>query len=143
MGLSYTGSSCLLIPSVTGCNRVPAPPASTIPLRLIGLSRAAPSAGRSLASVTVLEAHYVVFAEIRAGLYLDDFQRHRARVLDAMLHADRDVGRLVLFEKENFLAARDARRAGHHHPVLGAVMMQLQRQGGAGLYLQALHLEAR
>ena len=60
-----------------------------------------------------------------------------------MLHADRDVGRLVLLEEEDLLAARDARGAGHHHPVLGAVMMQLQRQGGARLYLEALHLEAR
>src|SRR5258707_12359154 len=102
-----------------------------------------PSAGRSLASVTVLEAHYIVFAEIRARLHLDDLERHRARVLDAMLHADRNVSGLVLFEKEHLLAARDARRAGHHHPVLGAVMMQLQRQRGAGVYLQALHLEAR
>src|SRR3981189_747645 len=133
MGLSYTGSSCLLTPRVTGCNRVPAPPASTIPLRPTGLSGAAPSAGRSLASVTVLEAHDVVFAQIRARLHLDDFQRHRARVLDAMLHADRDVGRLVLFQKEDLLAARDARGAGHHHPVLGAVMMHLQRQRGARL----------
>src|SRR5882762_9835589 len=60
-----------------------------------------------------------------------------------MLHADRDVGRLVLFEKEHLLATRDARRAGHHDPVLGAVMMQLQRERRAGVYLQAFHLEAR
>src|SRR3984893_12782271 len=126
MGLSYTGSSCLLIPRGTGRNGAPPPPASTIPLRLIGLSCAAPSGGRSLASVTVLEAHDVVLAQVRAGLHLDDFQRHRARVLDAVLDAHRDVGRLVLFEKEDLVAASDARGAGHHHPVLGAVMMQRQ-----------------
>src|ERR1700730_15999689 len=126
MGLSYTGSSCLLIPRVTGCNRVPAPPASTIPLRLIGLSCAEPSAGRPLASVTVLEAHDVVLAEVRTRLHLDDFERHDARVLNAVLDAHRDVGRLVLFEKEDLLAASDARGAGHHYPVLGAVMMQRQ-----------------
>src|ERR1700678_3955406 len=35
MGLSYTGRSCLLMLSLTGCNRVPAPPASTMPFKPI------------------------------------------------------------------------------------------------------------
>src|SRR5256714_14191037 len=50
------------------------------------------SALRALTPVAILEAHDVVFTEIRARLHLDDLERHRARVLDAMLHADRDVG---------------------------------------------------
>jgi hypothetical protein len=32
MGLSKTGKSCLLTARVTGCKRVPAPPAKMIPL---------------------------------------------------------------------------------------------------------------
>src|SRR5215469_1176170 len=38
MGLSYTGSSCLLIACVTGCSRVPDPPARMIPLYLMSFS---------------------------------------------------------------------------------------------------------
>src|SRR5574343_971791 len=34
MGLSYTGSSCLLMASVAGCSRVPEPPARMMPLRV-------------------------------------------------------------------------------------------------------------
>ena len=33
MGLSYTGSSCLLIAKVAGCRRLPEPPARMMPLR--------------------------------------------------------------------------------------------------------------
>ncbi|EKD96638.1 MAG: hypothetical protein ACD_23C01365G0001, partial [uncultured bacterium] len=35
MGLSYTGSSCLLMASVAGCRRVPEPPARMRPLRWV------------------------------------------------------------------------------------------------------------
>ena len=35
IGLSYTGSVCVLSPWVLGCILVPLPPASSIPLRLI------------------------------------------------------------------------------------------------------------
>src|SRR5215469_16871268 len=104
---------------------------------------AGPSRVRALASVTVLEAHDVVLAEIRARLHLDDLEHYGAGVLDTVLHADRDVGGLVLLEEELFLAARDARGARDHHPMLGAVVMHLQRQLRAGLDLEALHLEAR
>src|SRR5512141_761047 len=35
MGLSYTGSSCLLMASVAGCRRVPEPPARMMPFRVV------------------------------------------------------------------------------------------------------------
>src|SRR5215467_3395372 len=98
---------------------------------------------RALAAVAVLEAHDVVLAEVRPRLYLDDLEHDGARILDAMLHADRDVSRLVLLEEEHLLAAGDARRACDDHPVLGPMMMHLQRELRTGLDLQALHLKAR
>src|SRR5690349_21809462 len=50
----------------------------------------------SVASIRVVEAHDVVFAEIAARLHLDDLERHLARVLQAMPHAERNERRFVL-----------------------------------------------
>ena len=69
-------------------------------------------------------------------------QRDLPWVLDAVLDADRNVGGLVLLEQENLLAARDARRAGHHDPMLCTMMVHLQGQARARLDLEALDLEA-
>src|ERR1700739_1679419 len=102
-----------------------------------------PSGLRALAAVAVLEAHDVVFAEVGPRLHLDDLEHDGAGILDAVLHADRDVGRLVLLEKKHLFAASNARGSGDHDPMLRAMMMQLQRELRAGLDLQALHLEAR
>src|SRR6185437_16937502 len=57
-----------------------------------------------VAPVRVLEADDIVFAEIAAGLHLDEVERDLAGILEAMRRAQRDVGRLVLVEK-NFLVA--------------------------------------
>src|SRR5215472_4448134 len=97
----------------------------------------------ALPSVDILEAHDVILTEVGARLYFDDLERRGAGILDAVLDAQRDEGRLVLLEHEHLIPARDARRAGDHHPVLGAMAVQLQRERAAGLHLQALHLEAR
>src|SRR5215469_11312317 len=102
-----------------------------------------PSGLRTLAAVAILEAHDVVLAEIGARLHLDDLECNGARILDAVLHPDRDVSRLVLLEEKHLLAAGDTRRAGDDDPMLGAVVMQLERQLRTGLDLQALHLKAR
>src|SRR5207253_10001619 len=83
------------------------------------------------AAVGIVDAHDVVLAQVAAGLDLDDFQRELSRVFQAMQHAERNEGGLVLAEQELLLAARDQRRAADHHPVLGAVVMQLQRQARA------------
>src|SRR5579884_2703495 len=102
-----------------------------------------PSGGRSLAAIAVLEANDVVLTQVGAGLYLDDVHRDLAWILDAMAHTDRDVGRLVLLEQEDLVPAGDAGGPGHDDPVLGSVVMHLQRQGRPRLHLEALHLEAR
>src|SRR6516165_11287139 len=96
---------------------------------------------RSLASVDILEAHDVILAQVGAGLHLDDLEGDHAGVLDAVPDANRDVGRLVLLEQEHVLATGDARGPRHHHPVLGAMVVHLQRESRTGLDLESLHLE--
>src|SRR5207342_3902917 len=98
-------------------------------------------ASPSAASVHVLEADDVVLAQIAARLHLDQFQRHHARILEAVLHAQRDVGALVLREDDRLVATRDAAGATDHDPVLGAVVVHLQAQRRAGLHRDALDLE--
>ena len=97
--------------------------------------------GALAALVAVLEAHDVVLAEVAARLHLDELERQLARVLQPVLRPDRDVRRFVLRQEELVLAARDPRRAGDHDPVLGAVVVHLQRKRRARLDHDALHLE--
>ena len=47
------------------------------------------------ASVGVVETNDVVFAQVGAGLYFNQFQIDGAGVLQAMLHTQRNVGGLV------------------------------------------------
>jgi hypothetical protein len=46
--------------------------------------------------VSIFEPHDIVFAQITAGLHLDDFQWDRAGILEPVCHANRNVRRLVL-----------------------------------------------
>jgi hypothetical protein len=94
-------------------------------------------------SVGVFEAHDVVFAQVAARLHLDDLQRHLARVGQAVHLAQRDVGALVLGQQDDLVAVGDLGRAADHDPVLGAVVVHLQAQAGAGLDHDALDLVAR
>src|SRR5690349_13939240 len=98
--------------------------------------------GVRLAPVAVFEALDVVLAEIAARLHLDDEERHLARVLEPVPGSDGDVGGLVLVQEQRVVAARDLGAARDHHPVLGALAMQLQRDRRAGLHHQAFHLIA-
>src|SRR3546814_7623715 len=50
--------------------------------------------------------------------------------------------RFVLMQQQHVLAAGDPRGALHHDPVLGAMMVHLQRQGAFRLHRDALDLEA-
>ena len=59
-----------------------------------------------------------------------------------MFGAQRNVGRFILGEDEHLLSAGDLGGALHHDPVLGAVVVQLQRQRGARFHRQALDLVA-
>src|ERR1700719_2634296 len=87
-----------------------------------------PLAAAAFAAVAVLEAHDVVFTQIRARLHLNDVQQDLAGILDAVFDAEWNVGRLILFEEKYLIATRDARGPGDDDPVLGAMMVQLQRQ---------------
>src|SRR5512147_2558437 len=94
------------------------------------------------AVVPVFEADDVVFAELVAGLHFDDLQRHAARILEAVPGAYRDEGGLVLRERQQLVAARDARGPRDHDPMLGAAVMHLQRERVPGVHYDALHLVA-
>lgn len=72
----------------------------------------------------------------------DEFERHFAGVGEAVVGAQRDVGGLVFAEEEGFSIAGDFGSAAHDDPVLGAVVMHLQAETGAGVDDDALDLEA-
>src|SRR5579885_3479579 len=78
------------------------------------------------AAVGVLEADDVVLAEVAARLHLDQVHGLVAGVLEAMRHADGNVGRLVLAQHGDLLAARDPGGAAHDDPVFGALVVVLQ-----------------
>src|SRR6185437_2622254 len=88
---------------------------------------------RSLAAVVILQPHDVVFAQVGPRLHLDDMEWDLPGVLDPMLDPDGDIGRLIFLEQENLVPSRDARGPRDDDPMLRPVMMQLQRQYGAGL----------
>ena len=93
--------------------------------------------------IVVLEAHDVVLAEIAAGLYLDQFKVDLARIFEAMPGPAWHVERLVLVQESDVVADRHPRGAAHDHPVLGAVMMHLQRQPPALLEIAPERTGAR
>src|SRR5512135_3117665 len=96
----------------------------------------------SVAAVTVFEADDVVLAEIGAGLDLDHLERHLARILEAVPRAERNEGGLVLRDEERLVSARHFRRTSHHHPMLGAMVVHLQRERRPRIDDDALDLKA-
>jgi hypothetical protein len=93
---------------------------------------------RSRTPVIILNADDVVLAEITAGLNLDQFQQNLAGVFQPVDGADRDIDRLVLVHDLDQFVDGHARGAAHHDPVLGAVMMLLQREPAARLHDDSL-----
>src|SRR3546814_3663116 len=91
--------------------------------------------------VNILEAHDVVLAQVIARLHFDQFEWAIADVFQTMLHPDRDVRGLVGTQHQQVLATGDAGAAIDHHPMLGAVMMQLQAERSTGLDADALDLK--
>src|SRR4029077_7138572 len=67
-------------------------------------------------------------------------QRDFARVFQAMSGADRNVGGLVFRQHHFLVATADLSRALDDDPMLGAMMVHLQRQLTAGLYDDVLDL---
>src|SRR5579883_2553294 len=98
--------------------------------------------GKSAPIVNIVEPNDVVLAQIAARLDLDQLERDAARIGQPMQRPDRDIDRLVLVHGPDFLPDRDLGGAAHHHPVLGAVMMLLQRQLAARRDGDAFDLEA-
>src|ERR1700730_17815589 len=97
---------------------------------------------RSHSAVVILNPHDIVLAEIAAGLDLDQLQVDLAGILEAMLRSDRDVDRFVLVNDLRLLPDHDAGRAADNNPVLGTMVMQLQREPSRRLHDDALDLEA-
>ena len=89
------------------------------------------------------EAHDVVFAQVAARLHFDDLQGQLARVRQPVHLTQRDVGALVFAQQQYLVAVGDFGRAADHHPVLGTVVVLLQRERGTGLDGDALDLVAR
>src|SRR6266481_3490671 len=92
------------------------------------------------ALVIVLDANDVVLAEIAAGLDFDQLQRNLAWIFHPMGRADRNIDRFVLMYGLDEFIDGHARRAAHHDPVLGAMVMLLQREPAARLHHDALDL---
>src|SRR5688572_14163036 len=94
--------------------------------------------GANVPSVRILEADDIVLAEVGARLHFNQLERHLAGILEPVARAEWNVGRLVFGKQERFLAARDLGSAYHDDPVLGAMVMHLQRQAGARIDDDAL-----
>src|SRR6185436_3871977 len=90
------------------------------------------------ALVVVLDADDVVLAEIAAGLDFDQFELDLAGILQPVHRADRDVDRFVLVHGLDQFVDGHLCRSAHHDPVLGTVVMLLQREPPARLDDDAL-----
>ena len=97
---------------------------------------------RLRSAVSVLEADDVVLAEIGARLHLDEVERDLAGIFEAVARAERNVGRLVLVQDQLLIALGHLGGAGDDDPVLGAMVMHLQRQPAARLDHDMLDLHA-
>ena len=90
--------------------------------------------------VVILDADDVVLAKITPGLNLDQFQQNLARIFQPVDGADRDIDRFVLVHDLDCFVDRHASGTAHYDPVLGAMVMFLQRETAARLDDDALDL---
>src|SRR5258708_4179340 len=118
------------------------PGRTQVPNAPLGCTDSRRSGARSASLVVILDTDDVVFAEIAAGLHFDQFEQNLAGVFQPVGGADRDVDRLVLVDDLDEIIDRYPRRTANHDPVLGTVVMHLQRQPPAGLHHDALDLMA-
>ncbi len=81
--------------------------------------------------IVVLDAFDIVLAEIAPGLHLDQFKIDLAGILQAVPGAARHIDRFVFVQHLHLVADRHPRRAANDDPMLGPVMVQLQRQPAA------------
>src|ERR1700723_92428 len=107
---------------------------------------AAPLNGAAIALFTVIDvvdSDDVILAEITAGLNLDQLDVDLAWIGEPVRRANRQVDRFVLVNERYFVVQRDLGGAAHDHPVLGAVMVLLQREAPARPHDNAFDLVAR
>jgi len=102
--------------------------------------QAAPVRIFSASLIIIFNPNDVVLTEITSGLNLNQFQDNLAGVFQPMSGTDRDVDRLIFVHDLDEFVDGYARRAAHHDPVLGAVMMLLQREPASRLHDDALDL---
>ena len=95
----------------------------------------------AFSSVSVVEAFDVVFTEVAAGLDLYQFQRYLPGVFKPVHGPERDIGGFVFSDGYHFVAFGDAGCSPDYYPVLGAVMVSLQRETCPGIDSDALDLE--
>jgi hypothetical protein len=94
------------------------------------------------ALVIVIETDDIVLAQVFAALDLDDHQRDLAGILQAVVLADGDEGRLVDVDHLLLVTAGHQGGAGNDDPVLTAVVVLLQRKPLSRRDLDALDLVA-
>ena len=102
--------------------------------------QAAPVRIFSASLIIIFNPDDVVFTEIASGLDLNQLQEDLAGIFQPVDGTDRDIDRFVLVDDLDEFVDGHARRAAHHDPVLGAVMMLLQREPASRLHDDALDL---
>src|SRR5690606_38966799 len=90
----------------------------------------------------VLDPDYVVFAEIRASLYLYQLKVDFAGVGEAMYATEREIDRLVLTEHRYDAVYCHLRRAANDDPMFGSMVVFLQAELFPGFDEEAFHLKA-
>lgn len=93
------------------------------------------------AVVDILVANDVVLIEITARLNLDKQRWNLPRVFEPVSGTDRNVGRLVLGEQKLLFTDCYPGCSRHDDPMLGAMVMTLERELLARLHHQAFHLK--
>src|ERR1700722_3060211 len=107
---------------------------------------AAPLNGAAITSFTVIDvvdSDDVVLAEVTAGLNLDQLDVDLAWIGEPVCRANRQVDRFVLVNERHFVVERNLGGAPHDHPVLGAMVVLLQREAPARPHDNAFDLVAR
>ena len=107
---------------------------------------AAPLNGAAITSFTVInivDSDDIILAEIASGLNLDQLDVDLAWIGEPVRRADRQVDRFVFVNERHLVVKRDLGGAAHDHPVLGAVVVLLQREAPARAHDNAFDLVAR
>ena len=99
--------------------------------------------GFSVAIVNVLDPDDVVLSQIASRLHFDQFEVDLAGIGQPVIGADRQVDQLVFVHELHDPVQRHLGGPAHHDPVLGAVIVLLQRQPAAWPHDDPLDLVAR